>query len=81
MLAPMPPREEIARLSLLHTGLENVTTIVREGLKKTWPFTAFTETLHVAANLEQYQRWCTFADRKKKTFNQLYMKVYRHYVG
>lgn len=81
MRAPVPPRKEIARLSLRHTGLENVTKIVRKGIKKTSPFTCFKETLHEAAHLEVYQRWCTFADRKKKTFNQLYMKVYRHYVG
>lgn len=80
MAAGTPPREEIARLSLLHTGIENVSKIVKNGLKKTSLFTTFTPTLHEAAHIEQYQRWCTFSDRKKKTFNQLYMRVYRHYV-
>ncbi len=79
--APTPARAPIATKALAYLGLKNATRIVRDGLRDGHTFQAFLPTLHEAANLEVYQRWCTFADRKNRTFNDLYMKVYRHYVG
>jgi glycosyltransferase involved in cell wall biosynthesis len=77
---PAPDRAEIAAKSLAYAGLKNVTRILRGGLREGHIFREFLPTLHEAANLETYQRWCTFADRKNRAFNDLFMKVYRHYV-
>lgn len=73
-------RSYISQQSLSYTGVKNVANIVRKGLTRSHIFEKFSDTLHEAARLEIYQKWNTFADLKSKTFNDLYMKVYRHYV-
>lgn len=73
-------RSQIARASLAYTGLGNAGAIVAKGLGRAHTFEGYLPGLHEAARLETYQNWNTFADMKLKTFNDLYMKVYRHYV-
>lgn len=75
-----PDRAQIARLSLEYTGVAPVAKIVTQGLQKGHTFTGFEPNLYDAARLEFYQNWNTFAVTKTKTFNDLYMQVYSHYV-
>lgn len=73
-------RSYISKQSLTYTGVENVAMTVKKGLRRSHVFEKFSDVFHEAARLETYQKWNTFADLKSKTFNDLYMKVYRHYV-
>lgn len=73
-------REKIARVSLEWTSLSNVAQIVAKNRKFIKPFKKFHPLMHQASHREFYSKHNTFADFKKKSFNDLYMKVYRHYV-
>ncbi len=76
---PVPERHRIAELSLAHTSIARVTKVLAEG--EPAAFTGWLPRLHQAAAMERYQNWCTFFDLRKKRFNDLYMQLYRHYVG
>jgi glycosyltransferase involved in cell wall biosynthesis len=73
-------REKIARVSLEWTSVKNAAAIVAENPSKFKLFSKFLPLMHHAAHREFYTKQNTFSDFKKKSFNDLYMKVYRHYV-
>lgn len=73
-------RAQIRARSLAYTGLANVAKIVKQGLERSFTFSEFTPTLHRASRCEIFQRKHTFVNLKTKTFNDLYLQVYRHYV-
>lgn len=73
-------RAHIARASLAYTGIAPVAQIVKRGLGLSHLYKSFRPLFHEAHRREAYQKWNTFADLRAKTFNDLYMTVYRHYV-
>ncbi len=74
-------RSKIEKLSLEWTSVENAGKIVADFEKHLKVFSEFTPNVKRAAVLEIYNKYNTFTDMKNKTFNSLYMQVYRHYVG
>lgn len=74
-------RAKIEKLSLEWTSIENAGKIVADFEKHLKVFSEFTPNVKRAAVLEIYNNYNTFTDMKNKTFNSLYMQVYRHYVG
>ena len=73
-------REKIARVSLEWTSVKNAAGIVAGNPGKLKIFSKFLPLMHNAAHREFYTKQNTFSDFKKKSYNDLYMKVYRHYV-
>jgi|GEM_PF-2016249 len=73
-------REKIARTSLEWTSVANVANIVSRNPTRFKVFSKFLPLMHHAGHREYYTKHNTFSDFKKKSFNDLYMKVYRHYV-
>lgn len=73
-------REKIARVSLEWTSVKAVGEIVAGNTSRFKVFKTFKPLMHEANHREFYSKHNTFSDFKKKTFNDLYMKVYRHYV-
>jgi glycosyltransferase involved in cell wall biosynthesis len=73
-------RKKISRLSLEWTSIKNAADIVASNPSKFKIFSKFLPLMHNAADRAFYSKQNTFSDFKKKSFNDLYMKVYRHYV-
>jgi glycosyltransferase involved in cell wall biosynthesis len=73
-------REKIARVSLEWTSVENVAQIVAANITKTRPFNKFLPFMYTASQREYFTKHNTFSNFKKKSFNDIYMKTYRHYV-
>ncbi len=73
-------REKIARTSLEWTSVASAAKIVAKNPEKMKLFTKFHPLLHQAAHREYYTKHNTFSNFKKKSFNDLYLKVYSHYV-
>ncbi len=77
---PPQDRQTIARASLEYTGLSHVAEVVKKNTDTGKIFKGFRSLMHEAAGNAKYQNNHTFYDIKKKKYNDLFFKVYAHYV-
>ena len=74
-------RKKIRSESLKWTSIKNASEIIHSNLEKLKTFTTFAPNMEKAKDLERYSYRNTFTNKKKRTFNSFYLKVYQHYVG
>jgi glycosyltransferase involved in cell wall biosynthesis len=74
-------RNKIQKVSLDWTSIDNASKIIKKNIKPQNVFKGFEPSMDEAVKLEVFQKNRTFTDLKKVTFNNFYMRVYRHYVG
>jgi glycosyltransferase involved in cell wall biosynthesis len=74
-------RQMIEKESLSWTSIDSASKIVHSNFKNLKLFTKFASEMENASELERISYRNTFTNKKKRTFNSFYLKVYRHYVG